>query len=74
MGGQGKTRLVAEFLRSAKDLPFDNGFYCTSYRGAFSFGDFLDATLDFFLGGQIDKREHKSTEARVSLLVFSPQF
>ena len=69
MGGQGKTTLVTECLRTTTGLPFAGGVYCTAYRGAFTFADFLDRTLERFLGAQFDKQICKGAEPRVARLM-----
>ena len=57
-GGQGKTTLVRQAVfEELQEFPFAAGFWCTAYRGGFSFDEFLDATLSYLLGGKYDKRQ-----------------
>jgi tetratricopeptide (TPR) repeat protein len=69
MGGQGKSTLVYHALEKAERFPFAAGFWCTAYRGGFTFDHFLDDTLEFLLDGKYDKREAPGVSARVTRLI-----
>lgn len=69
MGGQGKTTLVYQSLRNSRDLPFAGGFWCTAYRGEFSFDMFLDETLRYLLHDKFDKRQMAGERDRMTRLV-----
>ncbi|HSS49811.1 MAG TPA: toll/interleukin-1 receptor domain-containing protein, partial [Thermoanaerobaculia bacterium] len=69
MGGQGKTTLVAQWVRTREPMPFEALFWCTAYRGGFSFDTFLDAALDYLEHGEFDKRSCPEPSARVERLL-----
>jgi tetratricopeptide (TPR) repeat protein len=69
MGGQGKTTLVMEWLRTHTPPPFDAGYWCSAYRGAFTFDAFIDAALSYFEPAAFDKRQIPRLEQRVARLL-----
>jgi tetratricopeptide (TPR) repeat protein len=69
MGGQGKTTLVSEFLRTRPGLGFGAGFWCTAYRASFTFDMFLDETLRYLSRGAFVKQNYQDTHARILALL-----
>ena len=68
MGGQGKTSLVNEWINQKKE-PLPQGQWCTAYRGGFTFENFLDEALNYFLEDKFDKREYGDIESRSRKLI-----
>jgi tetratricopeptide (TPR) repeat protein/nucleoside 2-deoxyribosyltransferase len=69
IGGQGKTTLVHHWLgREDQDL-FEGCFWCTAYRGGFTFDSFLDAALSYALLEQFDRRSLSSIEDRSNAML-----
>ena len=69
MGGQGKTTLVSEFLRTRAGLRFGAGFWCTAYRASFTFDMFLDEVLRYLSRGAFVKQNCEDTSARTIALL-----
>ncbi len=69
MGGQGKTTLVSEFLRTRPGLRFGAGFWCTAYRTSFTFDMFLDEALRYLSRGAFVKQNCQGTPARIHALI-----
>ena len=69
MGGQGKTTLVAEFLRTCQGLRHSAGFWCTAYRASFTFDMFLDEALRYLSRGSFVKQNSLDTSARIRCLL-----
>ncbi len=69
MGGQGKTSLVHKVLHDMQSIPFDLGFWCTAYRGGFSFDMFLDEVLSYLTENKFDKRDMPDMNMRVTQLL-----
>jgi len=69
MGGQGKTTLIHKVISSLDPLPFSAGFWCTAYRGGFTFDMFLDEALGFLIGEKFDKRNMPDILQRMSTLL-----
>jgi tetratricopeptide (TPR) repeat protein len=67
IGGQGKTTLVAHWLKQRTGLP--PGMWCTAYRGGFTFDEFLDAALARLTRGMFDKRTLPDEAARALRLL-----
>jgi tetratricopeptide (TPR) repeat protein len=73
MGGQGKTTLLRQAVEELEVFPFASGFWCTAYRGGFTFDNFIDEVLKHFTGNKFDKRSMQSIEDRVSYLLVEIQ-
>jgi tetratricopeptide (TPR) repeat protein len=69
MGGQGKTTLVHRALLELRSLAYAAGFWCTAYRGGFTFDMFLDDVLAYLLKGDFDKRNAPDVTTRTSQLL-----
>jgi len=69
MGGQGKTTLVHRVLVESPSFPYAGGFWCTAYRGGYTFDLFLDDALTYLLGDRFDKRAAPDVTTRVSRLL-----
>jgi tetratricopeptide (TPR) repeat protein len=69
MGGQGKTTLVHKALLDLQSFPFVTGFWCSAYRGGYTFDMFLDDALSYLLKGNLEKAAVPRPEARVELLL-----
>ncbi len=69
MGGQGKTTLIAQSLRSMQDFPFSAGIWISTARGSFTFGHFLDKALEIFEKSNFEKMALPGMEDRVTRLI-----
>ena len=69
MGGQGKTTLVHRALVDMENLPFISGFWCTAYRGGYTFDMFLDDVLTHFLKSDFDKRLMPDLSSRINRIL-----
>ncbi len=63
-GGQGKTTLVSHWLQDhlGDDGRFDAVFWCTAYRGGFTFDSFLDASLTYLMEGAFERQRSPRPE------------
>ncbi len=76
LGGQGKTVLVRQVVKELDQqlpYPFATGFWCSAYRGGFSFDAFLDGILGYLLKAEFEKRQYKSLSERSDLLLHTLQ-
>jgi Domain of unknown function (DUF4062)/NB-ARC domain len=64
LGGQGKTTLVAHWLRQQARIPFDAAFWCSAYRDGLTFDEFLDELLRYLTQGEFDKRDCVDVRSR----------
>ena len=69
VGGQGKTTLVSQWLKSESRSRFDAVFRCTAYRGGYTFDGFLDDALLFLESNAFCKAEVPEVAARCRLLI-----
>lgn len=69
MGGQGKTTLLAQALKSGKGLPFSAGLWASTQQGGFTFPDFVDAALSEFLRDRFVKAHCPRVDSRVQRLL-----
>lgn len=68
MGGQGKSTLVAQSIKSRDSLPFAAGIWVSAERG-FTFSEFLDCTLESFMGSRFNKTEMPRLDTRIRNLI-----
>ncbi|MEX2213220.1 MAG: DUF4062 domain-containing protein [Phycisphaeraceae bacterium] len=70
IGGQGKTSLMAQWLQQNQPaLRVHAGFWCTAYRGGFTFDAFVDAALEYLMQGRFDKRTEPDIQQRLRRLI-----
>lgn len=69
MGGQGKTTLMREAIERLSNFPFAAGFWCSAYRGGFTFDNFLDGVLEYLLGNAFEKQNYPEVEQRSRLVL-----
>ncbi|MDM8551264.1 metallophosphoesterase [Desulfobacterales bacterium HSG2] len=69
MAGQGKTTLAYKVLQEMKYYDFTSGFWCTAYRGGYTFDMFLDSTLSYFLQEEYDARMFQTITMRINKLI-----
>ena len=69
IGGQGKTTLVSQWLKARGREDFAAVFWCTAYRGGFTFDMFVDEALGYLLLGEFQKRDMPDISARAHKLL-----
>ena len=68
IGGQGKSTLVARWVRQlevAAEAPFKAIYWCTAQHGGFTFEEFVDDVLQYLLSGAYEKRRFADDYERV---------
>jgi AAA+ ATPase superfamily predicted ATPase len=69
IGGQGKTTLVRHWLIEHEPAGFAAGFWCTAYRGGFTFDMFLDTSLNYLMEGAFVKLGLEDPAVRTQKLI-----